>query len=167
MTGNHTYAHEARAHADSRQTCKAICPGSLSGSPSERYAFGMIYLIFTLFDIYFTAKTDMEPRQGGRFHIWHMLTREMPFCNLCASKDGTFERENCAPKRPARFRGLDLASAISSAPETITRPFLTAARMYILAKPVSLWTKQTKTPVSKGRGSNQWRLSQRQIARSE
>lgn len=47
----------------------------------------------------------MEPRQGGRFHIWHMLTREMPFCNLCASKDGTFERENCAPKRPARFRG--------------------------------------------------------------
>lgn len=33
----------------------------------------------------------MEPRQGGRFHIWHMLTREMPFCNLCASKDGTFE----------------------------------------------------------------------------
>lgn len=84
----------------------------------------------------------MEPRQGGRFHIWHMLTREMPFCNLCASKDGTFERENCAPKRPARFRGLDLASAISSAPETITRPFLTAARMYILAKPVSLWTKR-------------------------
>lgn len=101
----------------------------------------MIYLIFTLFDIYFTAKTDMEPRQGGRFHIWHMLTRKMPFCNLCASKDGTFERENCAPKRPARFRGLDLASAISSAPETITRPFLTAARMYILAKPVSLWTR--------------------------
>lgn len=48
MTGNHTYAHETRAHADSRQTCKAICPGSLSGSPSERYAFGMIYLIFTL-----------------------------------------------------------------------------------------------------------------------
>lgn len=48
MTGNHTYAHEARAHADSRQTCKAICPGSLSGSPSERYAFGMIYLIFNL-----------------------------------------------------------------------------------------------------------------------
>ena len=83
----------------------------------------------------------MEPRQGGRFHIWHMLTREMPFCNLCASKDGTFERENCAPKRPARFRGLDLASAISSAPETITRPFLTAARMYILAKPVSLTQK--------------------------
>lgn len=80
----------------------------------------------------------MEPRQGGRFHIWHTLTREMPFCNLCASKDGTFERENCAPKRPARFRGLDLASAISSAPETITRPLLTAARMYILAKPVSL-----------------------------
>lgn len=77
----------------------------------------------------------MEPRQGGRFHIWHMLTREMPFCNLCASKDGTFERENCAPKRPARFRGLDLASAISSAPETITRPFLTAARMYIPAVP--------------------------------
>lgn len=76
----------------------------------------------------------MEPRQGGRFHIWHMLTREMPFCNLCASKDGTFERENCAPKRPARFRGLDLASAISSAPETITRPFLTAARIYILDK---------------------------------
>ena len=48
MTGNHTYARETRAHADSRQTCKAICPGSLSGSPSERYAFGMIYLIFTL-----------------------------------------------------------------------------------------------------------------------
>lgn len=86
----------------------------------------------------------MEPRQGGRFHIWHMLTREMPFCNLCASKDGTFERENCAPKRPARFRGLDLASAISSAPETITRPFLTAARMYILAKPVSLTRKDAK-----------------------
>lgn len=87
----------------------------------------------------------MEPRQGGRFHIWHMLgicwDKGEPFCNLCASKDGTFERENCAPKRPARFRGLDLASAISSAPETITRPFLTAARMYILAKPVSLWTK--------------------------
>ena len=48
MTGNHTYAREARAHADSRQTCKAICPGPLSGSPPERYAFGMIYLIFTL-----------------------------------------------------------------------------------------------------------------------
>ena len=77
----------------------------------------------------------MEPRQGGRFHIWHMLTREMPFCNLCASKDGTFERENCAPKRPARFQGLDLASAISSAPETITRPFLTAARLDIPAVP--------------------------------
>lgn len=29
----------------------------------------------------------------------------MPFCDLCASKGGTFERENCAPKRPARFRG--------------------------------------------------------------
>lgn len=77
----------------------------------------------------------MEPRQGGRFHIWHTLTREMPFCNLCASKDGTFERENCAPKRPARFQGLDLASAISSAPEIITRPFLTAARLYIPAVP--------------------------------
>ena len=37
----------------------------------------------------------MEPRLRGRFHIWHMLTREMPFCNLCASKGGTFERENC------------------------------------------------------------------------
>lgn len=90
----------------------------------------------------------MEPRLGGRFHIWHMLTREMPFCNLCASKDGTFERENCAPKRPARFRGLDLASAISSAPETITQPFLTAARMYILAKPVSLWTKGHRCAIS-------------------
>lgn len=76
-------------------------------------------------------------------HLAYVGTREMPFCNLCASKDGTFERENCAPKRPERFRGLDLASAISSAPETITRPFLTAARMYILAKPVSLWTKWT------------------------
>lgn len=91
----------------------------------------------------------MEPRQGGRFHIWHMLTREMPFCNLCASKDGTFERENCAPKRPARFRGLDLASAISSAPETITRPFLTAARMYILAKPVSLTNNLSNFPQGK------------------
>lgn len=48
MTGNYTYARETRAHADSRQTCKAICPGSLSNSPSERYAFGMIYSIFTL-----------------------------------------------------------------------------------------------------------------------
>ena len=76
-------------------------------------------------------------------HLAYVGTREMPFCNLYASKGGTFERENCAPKRPARFRGLDLASAISSAPETITRPFLTAARMYILAKPVSLWTKWT------------------------
>lgn len=28
----------------------------------------------------------------------------MPFCNLCASKDGTFERENCVPKRAALFR---------------------------------------------------------------
>ena len=37
-------------------------------------------------------------------HLAYVGTREMPFCNLCASKDGTFERENCAPKRPARFR---------------------------------------------------------------
>ena len=125
MTGNHTYAHEARAHADSRQTCKAICPGSLSGSPSERYAFGMIYLIFLLY-----SKNRHGATPGRAFpHLAYVGTREMPFCNLCASKDGTFERENCAPKRPARFRGLDLASAISSAPETITRPFLTAARM--------------------------------------
>lgn len=94
----------------------------------------------------------MEPRQGGRFHIWHMLTREMPFCNLCASKDGTFERENCAPKRPARFRGLDLASAISSAPETITRPFLTAARIYIPAVPGwsrKGWYYRQKIPVTR------------------
>ena len=91
----------------------------------------------------------MEPRLRGRFHIWHTLTREMPFCNLCASKDGTFERENCAPKRPARFRGLDLASAISSAPETITRPFLTAARKHL---PAMLVIRDIKNPGRKGPG---------------
>lgn len=89
-------------------------------------------------------------------HLAYIRTREMPFCNLCASKDGTFERENCAPKRPARFQGLDLASAISSAPEIITRPFLTAARLYIPAVPG--WSRigryyRQKTPVAKGRGS--------------
>lgn len=78
----------------------------------------------------------MEPRQGGRFHIWHMLTREMPFCNLCASKDGTFERdENCAPKRPARFPASISHPRYLQRPETITRPFLTAARLDIPAVP--------------------------------
>lgn len=95
--------------------------------------------------ILFYSKNRYGATPGRAFpHLAYIGTRKMPFCNLCASKDGTFERENCAPKRPARFRGLDLASAISSALETITRPFLTAARMYILAKPVSLWTKQNK-----------------------
>ena len=118
----------------------------------------------------------MEPRQGGRFHIWHMLTREMPFCNLCASKDGTFERENCAPKRPARFRGLDLASAISSAPENHHSAVLNGSADVYTGKASEFVnkmnsktrelcsdrdtavqfqkTKQTKTPVSKGRDSN-------------
>lgn len=118
----------------------------------------------------------MEPRQGGRFHIWHMLTREMPFCNLCASKDGTFERENCAPKRPARFRGLDLASAISSAPENHYSAVLNGSADVYTGKASEFVdkmnsktrelcsdrdtavqfqkTKRTKTPVSKGRDSN-------------
>ena len=129
----------------------------------------------------------MEPRQGGRFHIWHILgpgrafphlayirTREMPFCNLCASKDGTFERENCAPKRPARFRGLDLASAISSSPENHYSAVLDGSADVYTGKASEFVdkmnsktrelcsdrdttaqfqkTKQTKTPVAMGRG---------------
>lgn len=97
--------------------------------------------------ILFYSKNRYGATPGRAFpHLAYIGTRKMPFCNLCASKDGTFERENCAPKRPARFRGLDLASAISSAPETITRPFLTAARLYIPAVP------DTKNPGRKGPG---------------
>lgn len=97
----------------------------------------------------------MEPRQGGRFHIWHMLTREMPFCNLCASKDGTFERENCAPKRPARFQG----------PRSRVRDIFGAGNHYsaVLNGSAIVYTcgawlithrtvLQTKTPVAKGWG---------------
>lgn len=33
----------------------------------------------------------MEPRQGGRFHIWHMLGRvKCLFATYALAKDGTF-----------------------------------------------------------------------------
>lgn len=81
----------------------------------------------------------MEPRQGGRFHIWHMLGRERCLFATYALRKTVLSSARTARLNGLRgFGGLDLASAISSAPETITRPFLTAARMYILAKPVSL-----------------------------
>ena len=74
----------------------------------------------------------MEPRLRGRFHIWHMLTSDIAFLQpKCASKDGTFERENCAPKRPARFPASISHPRYLRQLETITRPFLTAARLYI------------------------------------
>lgn len=76
----------------------------------------------------------MEPRLRGRFHIWHMLTSDIAFLRpKCASKDGTFERENCAPKRPARFPASISHPRYLRQLETITRPFLTAARLYIPA----------------------------------
>lgn len=85
ITGNHTYAHETRAHADSRQTCTAICSGPSRALPRK------VCLRHDLFDIYFTAKTDIEPRQGGRFHIWHMLGRvKCLFATYALAKDGTF-----------------------------------------------------------------------------
>lgn len=43
----------------------------------------------------------MEPRLRRRFHIWHMLTSNIAFLQpKCASKDGTFERENCCVSPP-------------------------------------------------------------------
>ena len=72
----------------------------------------------------------MEPRQGGRFHIWHMLTSKMPFCNLCARERRYFRGENCALRRYA--------------------PWL-RARKYLPATLVSLTTN--KNPGRKGRGS--------------
>lgn len=129
----------------------------------------------------------MEPRLRGRFHIWHMLTREMPFCNLCASKDGTFERENCAPKTAcavsgprSRVRDIFGAGNHHSAVLNGSADVYTGKASEFVDKMNSKTrelcsdrdtavqfqkTKQTKTPVSKGRGSNQWRLSQRIIAR--
>lgn len=128
----------------------------------------------------------MEPRLRGRFHIWHMLTREMPFCNLCASKDGTFERENCVPMRAALFRASISRPRYLRLRKQLLASLLTAREVYtgkadefddkMNSKTRELCsdrdtavqfqkTKQTKTPVSKGRGSNQWRLSQRIIAR--
>lgn len=86
MTGNHTYAHETRAHADSRQTCTAICSGPSRALPRK------VCLRHDLFDIYFTAKTDMEPRQGGRFHIWHMLTRGDAFLQPMRSRKTVLSR---------------------------------------------------------------------------
>ena len=82
----------------------------------------------------------MEPRLRGRFHIWHMLTSDIAFLRpKCASKDGTFERENCAPKRPARFPASISHPRYLRQLETITRPFLTAARLYIPT--VSGWSR--------------------------
>lgn len=78
----------------------------------------------------------MEPRLRRRFHIWHILTSDIAFLRpKCASKDGTFERENCAPKRPARFPASISHPRYLRQLETITRPFLTAARLYIPAVP--------------------------------
>lgn len=82
----------------------------------------------------------MEPRQGRRFHIWHMLTREMPFCNLCASKDGTFERENYYVTPPD---GLTAGTL-----RVFGLHGFTSWGIYQL----TLVSLTQKTPVAKGRG---------------
>lgn len=96
-----TRTHTKRARTQiADRPARQFVPVPLGLSP-ERYAFGMIYLIFTLFDIYFTAKTDMEPRQGGRFHIWHMLGRgKCLFATYALAKDGTFAAKTAAFRRP-------------------------------------------------------------------
>lgn len=57
----------------------------------------------------------MEPRQGGRFHIWHMLTREMPFCNHALRKTVL------SSARTARLNGLRGFGASISRPRYLRR----------------------------------------------
>lgn len=43
----------------------------------------------------------MEPRQGGRFHIWHMLGRgKCLFATNAHAKDGTFAAKTASLRRP-------------------------------------------------------------------
>lgn len=92
-------------------------------------------------------------------HLAYVGTSDIAFLRpKCASKDGTFERENCAPKRPARLPASISHPRYLRQLEAITRPFLTAARLYIPA--VLGWSrigryygqnKKQKIPVLKGR----------------
>ena len=81
----------------------------------------------------------MEPRLRGRFHIWHMLTREMPFCNLCARERRYFRGENCYVTPPdgltaGTLRVFGLRGSTS--------------RGIYRTSSVSLTQKKTKTPVA-------------------
>ena len=73
-------------------------------------------------------------------HLAYVGTREMPFCNLCASKDGTFERENYYVTPPD---GLTAGTL-----RVFGLHGFTSWGIYQL----TLVSLTQKTPVAKGRG---------------
>ena len=108
-------------------TSNEIKGGSLVGKPSDNNA-----LFTTIGRNGITKWLTFNNRRSSRTK----RIKNIHNCQIlpCASKDGTFVRENRAPKWPARFQDLGLAAAIPSVPEIITRPFLTAAQICISAK---------------------------------
>lgn len=85
----------------------------------------------------------MDPRLICRFHIWHMLTREMPFCDQYAGERRYFRPRT---RRYERLRGAGSRSrsAISSTLGAITRHSLHA--------PVLFKWGHRKTPVDERPG---------------
>lgn len=76
--------------------------------------------------------TDLRGGRGARL-------RRRFYLLLCARKRRYFCGENCAPKRPARFPASISHPRYLRQLETITRPFLTTARLYIPA--VLSWSR--------------------------
>lgn len=77
----------------------------------------------------------------------------MPFCNLCASKDGTFERENYYVTPPDGLTAETL--------RVFGLHGFTSWGIYQL----TLVSLTQKTPVAKGRGYRLMAIKQRMIAR--
>ena len=121
--------------------------------------------------ILFMAKTDMEPRQGGRFHIWHILGRER-----CLFATYALRKTVLSSARTARLNGLrgfgprsrvrdifgsgNHYSAVlnGSANGYTCGAWLVTHRTVLQTKSVSHMIRRrstqqdTKTPVAKGRG---------------
>lgn len=127
----------------------------------------------------------MEPRQGGRFHIWHILGRER-----CLFATYALRKTVLSSARTARLNGLrgfgprsrvrdifgsgNHYSAVlnGSAIGYTCGAWLVTHRTVLQTKSVSHMIRRrstqqdTKNPGRKGPGvRNQWRLSQRMIAR--
>ena len=113
------FRHDRQSHVRTRSARARRQPTDLN-SDLSRFPLGLslrkVCLRHDLFDIYFTAKTDMEPRQGGRFHIWHMLGR-----GRCLFATYALRKTVLSSARTARLNGLRGFGASTSRPRCLRR----------------------------------------------